>query len=202
MSQNYDEDRELVARIVSGDRGAWAELVERHGTTMRFAIERTLGLKRARVQPHRVDDILADLILALAASRFRKLSKYQARCSLKQWLKVVSANFTVDKLRRQRHFVPIATRADDVLEDGAVHLVDPGPSPSERVEYRERAEKIGALLEQLCDEDKLFVELYYRREHSYERVAELMGTTIGAVYARKTRLRKRLQKLARAAALI
>lgn len=195
----YAVDIALVDRIVGGDRGAWEQFAKQHQLTLRFALIRTLARFGKTPTPEQLEDLEADLSLNLVAQGFRRLSKYSGRCSLRQWLKVVAGNFAVDHLRRHRPIISLDGEAGHTAAD---HLVDESPGPDALLEQRQLQESVASLLAHLNDEDRLFVELFYARGHSYEAVAELMGTTLGAVYARRNRIRKRLTSLAEHAQLI
>lgn len=207
-SPSYAADCALVARVCAGDRAAWADLVQVHAPTLRFALIRTLARHGVHASETLLEDLEGDLTLRLVARDFRKLRRYSGRCSLRQWLKVVAGNFAIDHLRRRRPLIALRTvpQSDDAPpEPGVMHgdqLVSDAPGPDERLDDRRRRRAIAQMLGELNDEDRLFVELYYARGLGYEQVAELMGTTVGAVYQRKNRIRKRLTAMARAADLI
>jgi len=199
MTTTYQTDLELVARVVTGDRAAWASFVDTHQVHIHYALLRTLTRRHHNPSAEDLEDLEADLMLNLAANRFRRLQGYRGQCSLRQWLKVVASNYAIDFLRKQRPTLPLTTldTNDPIL--ASPQLIDPRPGPDVHIAHQELTAQLNTLIRQLNDEDQLFVELYYRREHSFEHVAELMGTTVGAVYARKNRIRKRLKSLAKQA---
>lgn len=199
MTTSYQTDLELVARVVTGDRAAWASFVNTHQVHIHYALLRTLTRRHHNPTPEDLEDLEADLLLNLVANRFRRLQGYRGQCSLRQWLKVVASNYAIDFLRKQRPTLPLTTLDPDDTLLTHPELVDPSPSPDTHIAHQQLTAQLNALIQQLNDEDQLFIELYYRREHSFERVAELMGTTIRASYARKNRIRKRLKALAQKA---
>ena len=77
-----------------------------------------------------------------------------------------------------------------------------GPDAHDLLEAQEQRRAVAELFSTLSAEDRAFVEFYYARGLSYEEVAELMGTTLGAVYSRRNRIRKKLTEAARKRALI
>jgi RNA polymerase sigma factor (sigma-70 family) len=104
---------------------------------------------------------------------------------------VVAANAVIDHLRARRPSVSLES-----LEEAGTELPDSSASPEEVFARQELEQAVERLFAQLGDEDTLFVELHYARGLPHERVAELMGCSVGAVYARKSRIRKRLSELA------
>jgi len=199
-NDRYAADIALIDLVVGGDRLPWEQFATQHELTLRFALIRTMARFGLTPTAEQLEDLEADLSLNLVAQNFRRLAKYSGRCSLRQWLKVVAGNFAVDHLRRQRPVISLDLEGPG--HSAADSLVDESPGPDELIERRELQESIENLLAQLNDEDRLFVELFYARGHSYESVAELMGTTLGAVYARRNRIRKRLTSLAEQAQLL
>jgi RNA polymerase sigma factor (sigma-70 family) len=191
LPRNYSADLDLIQRVCGADNKAWEDLVQRHSADVRGAVLRTLQSRNFYAPPATVEDIQGDLWLGLVADNFRRLSAYSGRCSLRQWLKVVASNHVVDFLRKQRPTIPIATGPED-LTSGAIDLPSHEPDAPTLLHQHQQTAALLSALAQLSDEDRLFVELYYHRELSFERVAELMGTTVGATYARKNRLRKRI----------
>jgi RNA polymerase sigma factor (sigma-70 family) len=192
-SRDHSADLALIAAICGGDRAAWQRLVETFGADLRGALRRALLSRGCPVAQHTLEDLEADLWLGLVADSFRRLSAYSGRCGLRQWLKVVASNHVIDFLRRQR---PTVSLSGGASEDGEaipdLDLPSADPDPLTQLEDRRQADTLRRALDLLSDEDRLFVELYYQRELSFERVAELMSTTVGATYARKNRLRKRI----------
>ena len=178
----HDKEMTLVLAVCRGERGALAQFIERYQGSIKLAIRFAGQRYGQRFDEDQQADLWGDLLVALVAEDFRKLRSYQGRSSLRQWLKIVASNMVIDQLRRHRPQLAI--------ED--LELAESSPSPFDQVLEREERALIDSAMSALNDEDRLFVELYYKRGHDFEGVAELMGTTLGAVYARKNRIRKKL----------
>lgn len=193
----HAEDWQLVQACAQGDRASWARLLKLHERTIFYAILNTLRTWGAHAPRERVDDLQGDVIIELVKNDFAKLRKYSGRSRLGQWLKVVSANYTIDQLRKQRPSVSL----NDDTSTASRALRDTLPAHSEPADRRlQRAEQRRALrdlVQELPADDQRFYELFCDQELSFEQIAEVMETTIGAVYARKNRVRKKLTTLAR-----
>lgn len=193
-------DWELVQRCVEGERAAWVELLERYERTLYFAVLNTLRAQSVSLSNDRVADIQGDLIVALAHDDFRKLRRYSGRSKLAQWLKVVASHYTIDVLRRQRPTLSLDAAAElptrDALHRALQSQRADHQRPDHAIQRRETLNALRSLCDQLPREDQRFVQLFYREERSFQEIAELMGTTLDAVYTRKNRIRHRLLRLA------
>ena len=183
-----------MQRCIAGDRSAWETLFRRSERGLEVSIRRTLQMHGAFVTQDRVEDIKGDLVVALVRDEFRKLRSFRGRCRLSAWLKVVAANYVVDVLRRRRPTVSLSgdTKASRHLLET---LVDGSPSPHEELLDRRRVDFYRSIPDRLSREEQRFFNLFLEQGCSFEEIAETLETTIGAVYARKNRLRKRLMKM-------
>jgi RNA polymerase sigma-70 factor (ECF subfamily) len=190
----YLEDWRLVQRCRQGDRGAWAALVERHEAAIFFTIRHALLSRGADAPDALIADLQADVFLGLVQNDFRRLSRYAGRCRLSHWLKVVASNHTIDALRQRRPTVSLEDPSPRAQATRA-SLTDHAPSPEQALSQRQALEALRDLCAALPAEDRRFLELHLEQELSFEEIAAAMDTTVGAVYARKNRIRKKLMSM-------
>jgi RNA polymerase sigma factor (sigma-70 family) len=197
----FPEDLARVQRCIEGDRGAWGALLRAHEPAIRGAVLHTLRARGVWLGEDALQDMLGDLLVELVGRDFRRLRAYSGRCRLGAWLKVVATHYTIDQLRRRR---PLRSLQDEDAAGRALAdtLVDPGPSPERALGEAQQAAALWRLMAQLPEEDQRFVELFFVQERPFEEVAAQMGATVGAVYARKNRVRRRLLRLAAQEGLI
>jgi RNA polymerase sigma-70 factor (ECF subfamily) len=156
------------------------------------------GSRGARRLP---DDLVGEIhnqiFLGLMEQDGRRLGRWEGRSKLSHWIKVVSVNRTIDYLRARRPMLPL----DDPYGPGAAaleRLTHSGPDPEQAALRAERARILGRAIGRLAAHDRRLVRLIYIEGRSGEDVARELGTTVGAVYTRKNRIRKRLKKLLQA----
>ena len=89
-------DRQLVDRVLVGDRVAWQEWDTRFRPVL-TAIAR----REFRLPPEDIDDLLQDLAVVLLKEGGRQLRAYRHRASLKSWLCAVWRHRCLDLKRRQ-----------------------------------------------------------------------------------------------------
>lgn len=187
-------DLELVRACVGGNRQAWERLVREHHDVVRYAVLRTLLRYAGHADDALVEDLTSRLFLALMLDDARRLRQFSGRARLKTWLRVAAVNATRDQLRRRRP-------TDDIheLQDGPGAIADDGPHPEAATARRQLIEGLRAMWDELPDDDRAFVEMFFVDELSFAEIAERTGATHGALYARKNRIRHKLIALAEAA---
>lgn len=192
---HHSEDVILVERLIAGCRSSWETLLERHERTVYYAVVNTLRSYSNPAAPDVVEDLQAEVFVELVRDDFRKLRRYSGRSKLSHWLKVVASNYTVDFLRKKR---PSMSLNEDTAQADRLRrsLVSSRPAPDARLWSRERGDMLRELTSSLSPSDQRFVALFYGLELSFDEIATEMDTTVGAIYARKNRVRKKLRALA------
>jgi len=179
-SQSGADDRELMARLATGDRDALTPLVERHYCRLyRIA----LGYLRQR------DDAL-DVVQEAFVKVFQAAARWDGSADAGPWLSRVTVNLAIDRWRRNRRrgqtFSPLAE--GDHLEV----LADHGPAPDRRVLGREAGERVAVALEALPERQRAVVVLRHYQELSLEEIAGTLGMSLGTV---KSSLHRALHRM-------
>ncbi|MDY0060298.1 MAG: sigma-70 family RNA polymerase sigma factor [Myxococcota bacterium] len=185
---------QLLDRCTRGEREAFAELVRQYSALVYFAIYHTLRRKGLILQEDQVAELHNALFLSLLEDDCRRLRLFSGRSKLSTWIKVCAVNLTLDHLRRQRPLLSL----DELIETGEPELHPlhkEVEDPETLVGRSESVRRVRELLGTLPTRDRLLVERIYRDEVSGEQLAAELGTTVGAVYARKHRLHRRLVEL-------
>jgi RNA polymerase sigma factor (sigma-70 family) len=191
----HPEEWALVQGCLRGERGRWVELLSRYEATVHFSLLHVLRSRGMEPTSDELADLQADFFLALVKDHFHKLGQYSGRSRLGHWLKVVASHFAIDHLRQRRNFVSLDDPAPQAVAV-ARGLEDREPDPERSLQREQLAAAVRALYEHLPDEDRRFLQLYVEHELGFEEIARQMQTTVGAIYARKNRVRKKLIALA------
>lgn len=166
-------DQQLVSRIASGDRAAFAEFYDRHAPAVLGLLLRLLG------QRADADDVLQEAFLEV----WRRAPQYDgARATPLGWLTLIARSRAVDHLRRRRPPNAPAPEAADVM------LAD----PADGLERREAAGCVRAALKQLPTEQRSAIGLAFFAGLTHEQVAQRLGVPLGTA---KTRIRLGIQRL-------
>lgn len=174
MPPDGESDADLLAAHLGGDPHAFARLYDRYEqATFRF-IRRTLG----GAQVEAAEDLHQDTWTSVA----RSAAAFDAhRASFPAWLFTIARRKVWDHFRRGR--VTVLASAPEALVAG---VPDPGPTPLERVETRERAERVVAAVDALPLAQRETFVMFAHAELSLQEIAEATGVGLETA---KSRLR-------------
>lgn len=155
-------DAELVGRVRSGDREAFAELVRRHGDALyAFAARLTRDADRAL-------DVTQEAFL----KAFAALDRYRGESAFRTWLFAIALNGVRSTWRRR-------SREEVGLEavDGAA---DPNPGPDRAAGEAEEARRVARWLARLPPKQRAAVVLRVYEGLSFREIGEVLGCREGA----------------------
>lgn len=169
-------DPALVTRALSGDAGAFGQLVTRHYDRIYRLGYRILGNQAE------AEDLAQDICAALPG----KLGGFQARARFTTWLHRVVVNAARDRLRRQ------AAQARAAAGWGDVEIL-------RRDEAREAAaeqEWLACAMQALSPELRETVALVLGEELNHAEAGAALGVSEGTVSWRMSKVREQLRALA------
>ena len=176
-------DRELVRRAQGEDKEAFEELVRRHQHRV-FAVAG--GILRRRED---VEDIAQQVFV----KAYFSLKRFDQRAAFSTWLYKITVNECWDLLRKKK--VRPLVYESDLSEEQARQVIasgekeNPGPDASQRIEARERVER---LLEGLDERDRLMLILKEVEGFSIDEIAEVLSLNGNTVKVRLFRARRRV----------
>lgn len=159
----------LRRRILEGEAGAAAELLDAHLTPIYQFVHFRVGRDRALVE-----DVVQETFLAALQS----LANWDERSSLHGWLVGIAKN-KVREARRKNRPIPL----EDVLADSDVEIdailadVAREPLPDEVLERRETQDLVGAALSSLPDDYQRALLAKYVEGRSTADIARSSGRT-------------------------
>lgn len=180
MTGEGPSDRELVARALAGDGGAFEEIVNAHYAQ----VARIAG--RFFRRPEAVEDVCQEVFV----KAYGALRDYRGEVPLAHWLSRVAVNACYDQLRRKRPETSLSALAED-----APHALDrllASDHPEESEAARVTAEQ---LLSRLAPAERLVLTLTVLEELPVKEVARLTGWSQTNVKVRAFRARARLKKM-------
>ena len=198
MDSDNLSEKELLNTCIQGNKEAWDAFVERYTNLIYHTINKTLKTYHADSLYQDLDDIHNNVFLSLMENDYRKLRQYEGRngCTVSSWLMVVTTNFTLNIIKRQKSYIPIDDATGDsmsVIEK----ISNPQPQPEEELADVEYGKILQELIKGLNTNDMLFLKLYYEKELPPEEIAEMLNLTVSTVYSKKNRVREKLKKIAK-----
>jgi RNA polymerase sigma-70 factor (ECF subfamily) len=185
-----DLDRQLVARVLDGEREAFGELVKRHQSRV-FALARSLLRNQADA---------ADIAQEAFVRAYGSLGRYRAEGSFSAWIAKITSNLAIDLIRRQK-IQASAELTDDLLEPGEGHagtlasqlLADPQTATLRRELGAELQKALGLLPEK----HRAILILREIEGLSYQELSETLEIPVGTVMSRLFHSRAKMQEILR-----
>lgn len=180
------EDREIVEKVLSGDRDAFGILVERYQTKV---------YNMALRMVNNVDDA-ADMTQEVFLRAWKSLPAFQFESAFSTWLFRMTHNICIDHLRaRQRKPTVSMTVYDDGGEESTqLDLPDTGPDPEEAAILSENRALLARALAMMPPEPREILVMRAINDMSYQQIASILHLQEGTVKSRLSRARALLKK--------
>jgi RNA polymerase sigma-70 factor, ECF subfamily len=186
MDQESQDDKELIGRIIAGDRQGFSELVDRYG---RLA----LSTVRKHVPADHVEDTVQEVFLRV----YQSLPSFAYQSGFGQWLSVIAVRTCYDFWRKQYRsreltMSSLSEEQENWLTRTLLH--DSEELIHEKGKQAEAVEILSRLLNSLSAGDRMVIELVYLEERSLKEAGELLGWSLANVKVRLFRARRKLRK--------
>ena len=185
-----ESDREIVERVLAGDRDAFTALVKRHQRLVSHLVFRMVRDPRDR------EELCQDVFFRV----YRKLDTFAYHASLSTWIGRIAYRACLNHLERRA--LPLYDDLREAGEEGGSpieRLAGGGPSPLERAEAEELRAFVRARVDALPVQFRTAVVLYHLEEMSVGEIAEVMDLPEGTVKSHLFRARKLLKETLMAA---
>ena len=171
-------DAALIERVLAGETGAYAALVERHQRRLYWSCVRLLG------DPDEADDIVQETFV----SAYTRLGRYDPAYRFSTWIYTIARNRCLNVLRRRRVW-------------GLLSFSDPARAPevaaAERSDQTVQDRELGAALaecrESLPADQRECFDLRHAEGLRYSDIAKAMGIPEGTVMSRLARAREKMR---------
>jgi RNA polymerase sigma-70 factor, ECF subfamily len=168
-------DGELIARYLTGDEGAAADLVRRHAP----ALARWLAVQGAP------DLELEDLVQDALFKAFRALGTFKGDASFRTWLLTIGANLLRDRQRQWKRRQVLALSPD---------VADPAADPAGETSAAAMAERLSEGLGKLARLQREVFLLRSQQGLDYDDIARALDISAGAARVHYHHAVKRLKQ--------
>lgn len=158
----------LVAAALAGEPGAFDLIVERHRRSV-------YGLCYRFVNNH---EDAADLSQDVFLRAFRGLKNFRGQASIATWLYRIGVNVCLNRVSAKS---PLDQTNEPIEDQAFVDLKS--ESPADRVLKDERDRRVRAAIAQLPDKQRATLILRTYHELSHQEIADILGSSVGAVKA-------------------
>lgn len=165
ISLDEADDRVLVAAFQAGQREAFDVIVQRHRRTVYQLCFRFVGNH----------EDASDLAQDVFVRAFKGLRAFKGDSSIRTWLYRVGVNASLNRVASRRP----ATEPIEAAERIDAHAVD----PLDEVEREERAVRVRRAIRKLPPKQRTTLVLRVYQDLSYEEIARILDSSVGAVKA-------------------
>ena len=194
MKSSFEEDRQLIAKCLSGDRGAWETLVRRFSNLVYQTVRNTFLSKQIPFNKQDLEDLHNTVFLGLFEQGCAKLKLYQGRngCTLASWIRIVTVRIVLNHLRKKGVDGPLWEKKKTPVEELS-WLRGDDQGPLALMESAEQEKLVHEGMESLAPRDRLFMKLHVDQGLPVEEVADAMQISVQNAYVVKHRAVERLK---------
>jgi RNA polymerase sigma-70 factor, ECF subfamily len=170
-------DADLVTACLDGRQGAFDVIVERHRRSVYQLCYRFVS------NHEDASDLSQDVFLRA----YRGLGKFRGQSSLATWLYRIGVNVCLNRMA-------VKTPLSEPLEEQR-HVDTRSESPADRVLRDERAVRVRAAVAKLPRKQRAALILRIYHEMSHQEIADVVGSSVGAVKANVFHALQNLKKI-------
>lgn len=187
-----NQERELVARCLSGDEAAWSELYRAYYSQIRFVV----GWRRWGFSQSEVEDGIQEVFTELV----RSLPNFRQESKLSTFVERIARNRCISHLRKRSALKRPKETMGVELEEGKGeegmarhHLVAEDGDPERTLLAQENFGELSSALEEMPEGCRQIIVLRYYRQMSYQEICTVMELPLGTVCSRLKRCLSKLK---------
>lgn len=180
-----DNNETFVEKLKSGDRKAFAALVEEHqGMVYNLALRMTGNRELA-------EDLAQEVFLRA----YRGLPSFEGRSNLSTWIYRITYNTAMNELEKARYRYEKIDPLEIDRERSDLSTESDSDDPLSWIERAEVKDRLRSLIEKLKPQQRTALLLYYQGDRSYEEISRIMDLPLGSVKTALFRAKETLRKL-------
>lgn len=182
MNKQKTDIKGLVTSAASGDQDAWEGLYNATFREAYFVAVKVAGCEQDA----------SDLVHDAYVTAIQKIGELEKAESFQSWLNIVVANKCRDYLRKKKPVLFSELQSDDGSEPDWIDDRDE-VQPEIIFDQDETVRMIAEMIEDLPEDQRLCVMLYYRDELSISQIAKILELSEGTVKSRLTYARSKVK---------
>lgn len=182
-----DEAALVSLAVSSNDQRAFAELVNRHQSNLRYSLRQLTGWNESLA-----DDLAQDSFI----QAFKQLSNFRQQSKFSSWLYRIGYNTFLQHVRKKT--LDVQSLDDNPLLEAHIEqssgFDDDSQLEKSQLEKSELHTKVATLLAAIEPERRSVLHLLLHRQNTQSEIAEIMGIPLGTVKTHINRGRLALQQ--------
>ncbi len=184
-----EKEETLIAGCLRSEKAAWDSFVLQYSNLVYHTIKKTLNLHQVEPRADLVEDLYQEFFISILRNDYNKLRQFRGAhgCSLASWLRLLTVRLTIDFLRKQ------APTSGEI----AAAMSRDSPDPAEPLINEEQERLLIQAIQSLSARDRILLDLCYRQALASEEVAQLLKTSVNAIYTQKSRVLEKIREVLR-----
>ena len=182
-----DHDRKLLKRCLDKEPGAWKDFVDRFMGLFVHVTQHTAHCRSVRLSTDDIDDLCADIFVALIANDFAPLRRFKGNSSLATYLTVIARRVVVRQIIDRR----MAEALGHVNTHGKSLQRADAKAPKPEIDSHEEVQR---LLKELHPRDATAVRMSYLENKSYAEIAAKLKISENSVGPILTRAKEKMNE--------
>lgn len=173
-------DREIIARVLQGEQGLFALLVERYRNYVFTLVLRFTDNRED------AEEVAQDIFV----KAYRSLADFRGASKFSTWLFTIVHNTCISFLRKKK--IPI----EPIDRAGTLIQIENRESAfrANTVEQKSKHAMVNQAIRLLSPDDHQVISLFYKGEQSLEEIGRIMGMEPNTVKVKLHRARQRLKE--------
>lgn len=183
-----EQDRSLLKRCLGQEPGAWKDFVDRYLGLFIHVIQHTAQSRSVSLSSEDLDDLCAEMFLAVLQHDFAVLRRFREQSSLGSYLAVIVRRLAVKEISQRRSAEALGhVRAQVVLD----HIPAVSLAPQARLDNADLVER---MMVGLSAPEAEIIRRFHLEGMSYRQISEAAGVPENTIGPTLTRAREKLRK--------
>jgi RNA polymerase sigma-70 factor, ECF subfamily len=175
-------DEALMLRVRDGDQASFGLLLQRYEKQLiNFFYRQFSDYELAK-------DLLMDVFLRI----YQAADRYEPRAKFSTYIYQVARNLSINEYKKRE--IRKADSLEDLDENTGLEIADGNLSAVELMERHETQRMVQDALTSLSEEHRTILILTEFQELPYDKVAQIMGCSVGTVKSRMFRARQKIKE--------
>jgi RNA polymerase sigma factor (sigma-70 family) len=184
-----EKEKALIDGCLQSEKTAWDSFVRQYSNLVYYTIKKTLVRYHTDSPADLVEELYQEVFVSLLRNDRKKLRQFRGAhgCSLASWLRIVTTRLTIDFVRKQ----------PSLSGEVANAIARDSPDPAVPLINKEQERLLNQAIQSLPARDRILLDLCYRQGLASDEVAQLLKTSVNAVYAQKSRVLEKIREVLR-----
>ncbi|HLM83904.1 MAG TPA: sigma-70 family RNA polymerase sigma factor [Candidatus Bathyarchaeia archaeon] len=177
-------DKQLIAKVLDGEEGVFAEIVKVYLKPVYNFVYRLAGDR----------DVADDLTQETFVKAWKNLARFDQNKNFRTWLFTIAKNTAFDYFKKKKE-IPFSTFTDEEGDNWLENISGDEILPDEIMERANLAEELENILQKLPPHYRAILLLHYKEDFSLHEIAEILDEPYNTIKSRHQRGMGNLKEL-------